>query len=302
MIFNIQRYATHDGPGIRTVVFLKGCSLSCRWCQNPESRSRKFDLFYDERLCLKSCKRCCETFSGCSKVADSITLDRASLQSADMEVIADVCPSGALALCGETTSVDALIQTLLKDKPFYDKSGGGVTLSGGEPLMQPEFAHALLSVCKQHGLNTAIESCLHVPWKYLEPVVELVDMWLVDLKHVDPVKFHTWTNGQLERIEQNIERLGQHGATMIFRVPVIPDFNDDAATLEAIIQQAAGFFDRFGGVRALHFLPYHTYGMHKYHLLGLPYECSPQPLESPELFQFLQTTTTKYQLNMTLRG
>ncbi|WP_024871180.1 glycyl-radical enzyme activating protein [Tolumonas lignilytica] len=304
MICNLQRYATHDGPGIRTVVFLKGCSLSCRWCQNPESRLRKADLLYDERLCLTGCQRCSAKSVGFHRndTTGAVQIMRAELTETMMRQAADICPSGALSLCGEVISAEQIMKQVLRDNTFYQRSGGGVTLSGGEPFMQPEMTQQLLHLARTEGIHTAVESCLHVPWHHIEPAISLVDLWLIDIKHVDADKFLRWTNGRLALIQRNIQQLGEHAANVQFRVPIIPEFNDDEPTLTAIIQQASAHYDQYGGNREIHFLPYHTYGMHKYHLLGLDYQCARQPLERPELLAFAEQKAKDFGLTAILRG
>ncbi|PLL26938.1 glycyl-radical enzyme activating protein, partial [Klebsiella pneumoniae] len=136
MIFNIQRYSTHDGPGIRTVVFLKGCSLGCRWCQNPESRARSEDLLYDSRLCLAGCELCQQAAPAViTRTLDGLIIHRQNVNDSHIAALRDCCPTTALTVCGEEKSVEEIMATVLRDKPFYDRSGGGITLSGGEPFM-----------------------------------------------------------------------------------------------------------------------------------------------------------------------
>lgn len=304
MIFNIQRYATHDGPGVRTAVFLKGCSLKCSWCQNPESISRTQDLFYDQRLCIKDCERCCSVSPAFVKDMQSnlVSVDRKILNKDIILLASDACPSGALETCGKSSSIDEVVTTILKDKPFYESSGGGVTITGGEPFMQHDFTFELLTEVKKHSLHTAVESCLHVPWKYISKSVDLIDLWLLDIKHVDHGKFNDWTNGQLDLINQNYDELGKRGANIVFRVPIIPGFNDDETTLLKIIDKAADHYSKFGGSGEIHFLPYHTYGVHKYHLLGVEYSGAKQSLECPELLAFLEEKANSRGLTAIMRG
>ena len=159
MIFNIQRYSTHDGPGIRTVVFLKGCSLGCRWCQNPESRARTQDLLYDPRLCLEGCELCAKTAPEViERALNGLLIHREKLTPEHFTALTDCCPTQALTVCGEVKSVEEIMATVLRDKPFYDRSGGGLTLSGGEPFMQPEMATALLQASHEAGIHTAVET------------------------------------------------------------------------------------------------------------------------------------------------
>ncbi len=304
MIFNIQRYATHDGPGIRTVVFLKGCSLSCIWCQNPESRSRTIDLLYDERLCIKGCTRCTQVSNAFQRPDTDapVTIDRAVLTQEEMIKAAEICPSVAISNCGEQTTADKIMAEVYKDKAFYSRSGGGMTISGGEPFMQHKLAYTLFHLAKKEHIHTAVETCLHVPWQYIEPSVGAIDLWLVDLKHVDEDIFKQWTNGQLSLIEKNLENLGGHHANIIFRVPVITGFNDNEETIKAIIKKAADHYAKYGGSGEIHFLPYHTYGVHKYHLMGIIYDGSKQPLDRPELLAFAEQEAKNQGLTAILRG
>ncbi|NIY46344.1 glycyl-radical enzyme activating protein [Cedecea colo] len=283
MLFNIQRYSTHDGPGIRTVVFLKGCPLGCRWCQNPESRARTQDVLFDERLCLAGCDLCQQAAPQMiSRVDEKLIIAREKLTDAHMNTLTGCCPTQALTVCGETQSADAIMEKVLRDKPFYDRSGGGITLSGGEPFMQPELARALLQRSKEAGINTAVESCLHVPWKYIEPALPHLDLLLADLKHVDKRRFHQWTDGNVERVLDNFRKLAAHGVEMTIRVPLIPDFNADERSVRAISDFAADEI----GAKAIHFLPYHTLGINKYKLLNVPYLAAHKPLDAPGLLHF----------------
>jgi pyruvate formate lyase activating enzyme len=299
MIFNLQRYSTHDGPGVRTVVFLKGCSLGCTWCQNPESRSAEPDVLFDPRLCSEGCTYCASTFPHAIKVEDGkLVIRRENFSAADRAAIERTCPAGALSLCGESVSFDHLMQQILRDKPFYQRTGGGVTLSGGEPFMQPQVTHRLLQRCRQEGLHTAIESCLHVPWKYIEPSLDVLDLLLADLKHVDETAFKRLTGGSAKRVLDNFRRLAHAGQPLIVRVPLIPDFNADRASVRAIVDFASGET----GCREIHFLPYHTLGINKYALLDQPYLAPRQPLNDPDLLTFAQDYAAEKGLTALLRG
>lgn len=299
MIFNIQRYSTHDGPGIRTVVFLKGCSLSCRWCQNPESRARTRDLLFDARLCLAGCDLCQQAAPQViERALNGLLIHREKLNDAQLNALTDCCPTQALSVCGETQSVDEIMATVLRDRPFYLRSGGGITLSGGEPFMNPQLAQALLQSSHQQGIHTAVETCLHVPWRYIEPSLPYVDLFLADLKHVDEAAFRQWTGGSARRVLDNLKRLAQAGKKMTIRVPLIPGFNADEASIKAITTFAADELN----VSDIHFLPYHTLGMNKYHLLGEPYTAPEKPLDAPELLAFAEDFASQKGLTATLRG
>ncbi|HCQ8671873.1 TPA: glycyl-radical enzyme activating protein [Klebsiella variicola] len=299
MIFNIQRYSTHDGPGIRTVVFLKGCLLGCRWCQNPESRARSEDLLYDSRLCLAGCDLCQQAAPEViTRTLDGLIIDRQNVNDKHIIALRDCCPTTALTVCGEEKNVEAIMATVLRDKPFYDRSGGGITLSGGEPFMNPTLAQALFEASHQAGIHTAVETCLHVPWKYIEPALPFVDLFLADLKHVDEAVFQQWTDGSARRVLDNLQRLAQAGKKMIIRVPLIQGFNASEADIAAITDFAA---DRLQ-VSEIHFLPYHTLGMNKYQLLSQPYTAPDKPLDAPELLAFAQDYARSKGLTAILRG
>ncbi|KAA1051832.1 glycyl-radical enzyme activating protein [Pseudocitrobacter sp. 73] len=299
MIFNIQRYSTHDGPGIRTVVFLKGCSLGCRWCQNPESRSREQDLLFDPRLCLEGCDLCHQAVPEViERALNGLLIHREKLNQTHLAVLSDCCPTQALTVCGEEKSVEDIMTTVLRDKPFYDRSGGGLTLSGGEPFMNPELALALLKNAHQQGIHTAVETCLHVPWRYLEPALPYIDLFLADLKHVDDAHFKTWTDGSAKRVLDNLQRIAAAGKKMTIRVPLIQGFNADVDSIKAITEFAA---DKLGA-QEIHFLPYHTLGINKYSLLGQPYNAPDKPLDDPELLDFAQQYAREKGLTATLRG
>ncbi|HBT4573844.1 TPA: glycyl-radical enzyme activating protein [Klebsiella pneumoniae] len=299
MIFNIQRYSTHDGPGIRTVVFLKSCSLGCRWCQNPESRARSEDLLYDSRLCLAGCELCQQAAPAViTRTLDGLIIHRQNVNDSHIAALGDCCPTTALTVCGEEKSVEEIMATVLRDKPFYDRSGGGITLSGGEPFMNPTLAQALFEASHQAGIHTAVETCLHVPWKYIEPALPFVDLFLADLKHVDEAVFLQWTDGSARRVLDNLQRLAQAGKKMIIRVPLIQGFNASEADIAAITDFAA---DRLQ-VSEIHFLPYHTLGMNKYQLLSQPYTAPDKPLDAPELLAFAQDYARSKGLTAILRG
>lgn len=299
MIFNIQRYSTHDGPGIRTVVFLKGCSLGCRWCQNPESRARSEDLLYDSRLCLAGCELCQQAAPAViTRTLDGLIIHRQNVNDSHIAALRDCCPTTALTVCGEEKSVEEIMATVLRDKPFYDRSGGGITLSGGEPFMNPTLAQALFEGSHQAGIHSAVETCLHVPWKYIEPSLPFVDLFLADLKHVDEAVFQQWTDGSARRVLDNLQRLAQAGKKMIIRVPLIQGFNASEADIAAITDFAA---DRLQ-VSEIHYLPYHTLGMNKYQLLSQPYTAPDKPLDAPELLAFAQDYAQSKGLTAILRG
>ncbi|CAI0822243.1 glycyl-radical enzyme activating protein [Serratia quinivorans] len=299
MIFNLQRYSTHDGPGIRSVVFLKGCSLGCRWCQNPESRARKADLLFDPRLCLGGCTLCIEEDTqAVRRIDDNLVIQRDLLNHEDYAALAARCPTGALSLCGSAINIDAIMAEVLRDRPFYLRTGGGLTLSGGEPFMQPIVAAELLRRSREAGIHTAVESCLHTPWSYIAPSLPWLDLMLADLKHVDERRFKQWTGGSAKRVMDNFRRLAERGTQTVVRVPLIPEFNADRHSVRAIVDFAADET----GAKEIHFLPYHTLGINKYHLLGEPYHAARTPLDAPDLLAYAEQYANTKGLTAILRG
>lgn len=299
MYFNIQRFSTHDGDGIRTILFLKGCSLSCTWCQNPESRSEQRSLLFDQRSCLDECQLCVQASPSIERHQQQITINRSTLKPNDLIALENVCPTQALTVCGQEAQSDALFDLLIKDKAFYDQSQGGVTFSGGEPLMQPQLVAELSQRLHDSQVSTAVETCMHVPWKNIDAVAAHIDCWLTDLKHTDNDKFYQWTKGSLKRIKENFYKLDAVAKRIVIRVPVVPGFNDTIAELTQIID----FASELKHCSELHLLPYHTLGMNKYRLLDMPYHCSDQPLNNPELLQKAQQYANNHtQLNVIVRG
>jgi pyruvate formate lyase activating enzyme len=301
VIFNVQRYSTHDGPGIRTVVFLKGCSLECRWCQNPEGRLRKRELFFNQETCIAGCHLCQQLNpEHVEQTSDGlIVINRSTLSDNMIEQLADICPSKAISMCGEASGVEEVRQTILRDLPFYRRSEGGITLSGGEPFAQAEFARALLETARTLSIHTAVETCLFAPWKVIADCLPLVDLFLADIKHVDENKFHSWTGGKLETVLDNFRRLVASGASVIARVPLVPDFNADRESIMRIID----FIADCGHVGEVHLLQYHTLGKNKYALLGRCYECGSKPLRrDSELLGFAQEYATQKDLVTVIGG
>ncbi|MCG9626646.1 glycyl-radical enzyme activating protein [Vibrio mediterranei] len=299
MYFNIQRFSTHDGDGIRSLLFLKGCSLACPWCQNPESRSAKHSVLFDKRSCLSDCHRCSDACPSIEATPESIKIHRDTLDDSQIIALRNVCPTQALTVCGEDAQQKMLFDTLMKDKPFYDQSSGGVTFSGGEPLMQSDLVTSLAKQLQAEGVNTAVETCMHVPWKNIEQAAPYIDCWLTDLKHTNERKFLDWAQGSLKRIKSNFHKLAPIAKRIIIRVPVVPDFNDSPEELKDIIDFAAGI----ESCTELHLLPYHTLGINKYRLLDMPYLCSDKPLNNPELLEYAQQYAKQYpRINVIVRG
>lgn len=258
-IFNIQRFSTSDGPGIRTVVFLKGCPLNCAWCHNPESKSSLPELFFKESSCI-GCGACCQVCSAHHIGNNTHHLHRASCTVCGR--CAELCPTGALELCGKTQSVDEVITAVLRDIPFYQTSGGGITLSGGEPLMQYDFSMRLLKEAKNYSIHTAIETSGYSAYD-LREIGSYIDLWLYDIKLIDEADHICYTGVSNRSILRNLDVLSRSGASIILRCPIIPDVNMNEAHLTALAE-----LSHLSGVQQLHIEPYHPLGISKSVQLG----------------------------------
>ena len=255
-IFNIQRFSTSDGPGIRTAVFLKGCPLNCAWCHNPESKSILPEMFYNQAVCIQcqACKNVCPYV--CHSFASEHIFDRKGCTAcAECE---KVCPSGALKRCGEYTSANRIIETVLRDKPFYDETGGGLTLSGGEPLMQPEFSVALLQSAKRHGIRTAVETSGFSADGIAE-INRFTDLWLYDIKLFPESEHIKYTGVSNKVILENLSYLDRTGATIILRCPIIPEIN----TTQEHFDRIAELLKEHKNICSVNLLLYHPLGISK---------------------------------------
>lgn len=267
VVFDIEHYAVHDGPGIRTVVFLKGCPLKCVWCCNPESQDFAPELRYTTLRCRAcfACGKACP--KGAIRATDSKPLfDRKACGACGAPCV-DACPRGALAVAGEWMTTDQVMARIAADKAFYDNSGGGVTFSGGEPFAQPAFLEELLQRSKLLGIHTAIETCGHGNPCHFARCEPLVDLFLYDLKVMDSRRHEMLTGISNSIILENLHALAAKAPSkLIVRVPVVPGCTADSANLEAI----AAFLHSLGIVRA-ELMPYHTLGMDKYASFGRDY-------------------------------
>lgn len=248
-IFDVQRFSIYDGPGIRTAVFFKGCPLRCLWCHNPESQRPGPELLFYAHKCV-----------GCGKCA-AVCANTHTPQCTGCGRCAAVCAHGAREISGYDAAAEDVLQTVLRDRAFYETSGGGVTLTGGEPLAQPDFAGELLEICRANGLRTAMETSGHAPWETLSRLLPLLDLVYFDIKGIDPVLHEKNTGVSNGRILDNAGRLKAAGANVIFRMPYIPGFND--GELEAV--------RAFAGEFPLQLMPYHATGEGKYAALGRAY-------------------------------
>ena len=267
VIFNIQHYSIHDGPGIRTTLFLKGCPLRCLWCQNPESQSARPELFFD----ADKCKGCGTCVTACPEQA--ITLDRGRSWTIRERCngagkCAEACPNEARNLMGTYMTAEEVFKDVAADAIFYQRSGGGVTLSGGDPVSQPGFATTLLRMCKEAGIHTTLDTCGHARWETLRPMLEYVDLVLFDLKHIDPAEHQKLTGVSNDWILENAKRIHHEmHIPLLARVPIVPGYNDSAENVQATARFIAVELDRSIKV---HLLPYHRLGETKYERLEKP--------------------------------
>ncbi len=278
----MQRFSIHDGPGIRTTVFLKGCPLGCFWCHNPEDRRAQQEVQWFPERCI-ACGACVEACSQEAQVCDgdSRAGRRASCDACG--ACAEVCYASALVLSGRWWEPGALLDALLRDREFYDQSGGGVTLSGGEPLLQHAFSRRVLQLCHAAGLRTAIESAAYCSWQHLADLLPWLDLVLLDLKQMDDAVHRAATGVSNRLILENARHLAGCGVPLIVRTPVVPGVSD---TLEAV-GAVAEFIRGFPNLRYYELMPFHRMAGGKYRSLGLDYPAGDLLPPSADLLQAL---------------
>jgi pyruvate formate lyase activating enzyme len=267
VITNIQGYSIHDGPGIRTVVFFKGCPLSCKWCANPECISGKPQTGFIEILC-KCCGKCIDA---CPNNAISVVEDKPRIDyslCAACGACRDNCSYGALVKYGDLMTVDEVWDAVRRDKMFYDTSNGGVTVSGGEPLFYAPFVRELFDLCRKERIGTCVETCGFVDSDAFLDVMPVTDLFLFDLKHMDPGAHKMYTGHHNDKILKNAAFIIERGADVVFRQPLIPGVNDSPINIEA----TAAFLKNLGGnALSLELMPFHRMGSDKYKALNIEY-------------------------------
>lgn len=276
-VFEIERFAVHDGPGIRTVVFLKGCGLHCPWCSNPESQSAARQLLRNEKKCAAcgACARACPNGAVSWTPGEMPRMDRARCRACG--ACAAICPAGALSLCGELMTAEEIERVVLRDRDYYEDSGGGVTFSGGEAVLQAPALAPLLASLAAQGVHTAIETCGAAPAENFALVAPHTRLFLFDVKHAEEEKLRAVTGADIAEVGANLSFAAAR-TEVIARVPVIPGFNHTEAEMEGIFRFALSH-----GVRRVDLLPYHTLGRGKYAKLGREYALDAAMLTKEDL-------------------
>jgi pyruvate formate lyase activating enzyme len=297
ILFDIRRYSVHDGPGIRTTVFFKGCPLNCWWCHNPEGKSPEIEIFQRENRCIR-CGACLDVCEAGAIVQhnDSFEINRqlCTLCGACVEE----CYAEARELVGKRMTVAEVLEEIERDRPFYEQSGGGVTFSGGEPLFQPTFLAALLQACRSQGIHTALDTCGYASWETLNRLRQDVDLYLYDLKLIDEERHRQFTGVSNQLILENLRRLSASGHSILVRFPVIPYINDDEINLRQMVE----FLSSLPQKTPVDLLPYHASALHKYHGLGVAYRLRETPAPDQERLKDIKSFFENYGFNVRIGG
>lgn len=296
IIFNIQKFSVHDGPGIRTTVFFKGCPLNCLWCHNPESQNMNPEVMYYSRRCV-GCGACA------SKCPNSALSIKDNLIVSDIKsctacgLCVKLCPSNAREIAGYSACTEYVMDEIRKDLIFYEESGGGVTFSGGEPLMQYKFLSELLCMCRQEGIDTALDTSGYAPWQVLERISSNVNLFLYDIKLMDDEKHKRYTGVSNEIILENIKKLSSLGSRIFARIPIVPGINDDKENISL-----AGSFLSGLNIEQVNLLPYHNISADKYSRLSREYELKDLPVPSEELILNAASILKSFGLKIKIGG
>ncbi len=287
MIFNIQKFSLHDGPGIRTTVFFKGCPLTCLWCHNPESQNIRQEMLYDREKCVMCgmCAKVCPR-KAITNVNNSMVTDLEKCDFCGECVI--YCIPGAREIAGAGYTVQEVVREVLKDRVFYEESNGGVTLSGGEPLVQIDFVEELLRSLKEEGIHTAVDTCGAIPFEDLERAANYTDLFLYDLKLTDDAKHIEFTGASNQDIIENLKKLTQIHDNIHLRMPIIEGVNAESSHIERTMELIDGL-----NIKQVDLLPYHSIAKHKYKKLGREYEESRMQVPSQETMNHFRDMLAK---------
>ena len=294
-ISNVQKYNMYDGPGVRTIVFFKGCPLRCKWCANPEGLERKTQIMLKKSVCM-NCGAC---VSVCPVGIHSISKEtgihevRRDIDCLGCHRCVDACSKSALSIVGETKTISELFEIIEEDRAFYEMSGGGITLGGGEVLMQPEAAANLLMVCKQEGINTAIETSGYAKLEAVLKVAEFTDLFLFDIKHMDSDKHFELTGVRNELILSNLKELLTRRYHVRIRMPLIKGANDSKEEMEKVIQFLLPYREQ-KNFKGIDLLPYHKFGINKYNQLDQEYPLEGDPSMTDGDLEAIETLFCKY--------
>lgn len=275
-IFNVQKYNMYDGPGVRTIVFFKGCPLRCKWCSNPESVKQIFQILYKRNMCVNcgACIKVCP--AGIHTLNNGIHGVKRNNDCTGCRKCKDVCPQAALEIAGEIKSLTELLNMVREDAMFYEMSGGGVTLGGGECTMQAEAAKNLLMACKQEGINTAIETCGYAKTEKLLEMAEYVDLFLFDIKHMNPERHNELTGVSNDLILHNLTELLKHRHHVTIRMPMLKGMNDSQDEIRKVIEFLSPYKEH-PNFKGIDLLPYHKLGVNKYNQLDQVYPIEGDP-------------------------
>ncbi|ACA44084.1 choline TMA-lyase-activating enzyme [Clostridium botulinum] len=296
-IFNIQKYNMYDGDGIRTLVFFQGCPLRCKWCANPEGLEKKYRVMLKSNLCV-NCGACVSACPVGIHIISNKTLKHEV--NRDIDCIGcgkckEACLKSAISIVGEEKTISELLKIVEEDRTFYEMSGGGVTLGGGEVLMQPEAATSLLMACKQEGINTAIETCGYTKLETILKVAEFVDLFLFDIKNINSDRHHELTGVRNERILENLQELLKKKYNVKIRMPLLKGINDSQDEIEKTMEFLLPYKD-YKNFKGIDLLPYHKMGVNKYNQLGMEYPIKDDPSLKSEDLDRIEGWIKKYDL------